>query len=368
MKVTFPHLGNTYIAVKILLDYLGVEYVIPPLNSKENLRIGCYYSPDEICLPFKYMIGNYVQSIKEGADTIIIVGSCGPCRLGEYSELQEKIINNIYDNIKFIVIDYPKEIGIKEFFRRLSLILGEKKVPKKQIAKAAVNAFKAINIIDSIEQKVYEQSAYEIKKGELRQLLNRCKKEVIQENDPDKALNLLKEYKNKVDNIELDSTKEPIKIAIVGEIYTNIENCANMNIEEKLVKYDVSVKKLMKPSWWLKHTALKPVSKSSRMLFETAKEFIPMNIGGYARESVGETLLAYKNDFDGVIQMFPVGCMPEIVVKAILPRISEVYGFPTMTLVVDEMTGETGFNTRVEAFVDMLERKRKLLLERETSN
>lgn len=360
MKVTFPHLGNTYIAVKILFDYLGVDYVIPPLNSKENLRIGSYFSPEEICLPFKYMIGNYVQSIKEGADTIIIVGSCGPCRLGEYCELQEKIINNIYKDIKFIVIDYPKEIGMKEFFRRLSLILGGKEIPKKQIAKAAVNAFKAINTIDNIEEKVYELSAYEINKGELKQLLYNCKKEVIKENNPDKAVKLLQEYKNKIENVKLDKTKEPIKVAIVGEIFTNIENCANMNIEEKLLKFGVSVKKLMKPSWWLKHTALKPVSSSSRMLLETAKDFIPINIGGYARESIGETLLAYKNDFDGVIQMFPVGCMPEIVVKAILPRISDVYSFPTMTLVVDEMTGEEGFNTRVEAFVDMLERKREL--------
>lgn len=52
------------------------------------MEIGSLYSPDEICLPFKLMIGNYVQSIEAGADTIVIAGSCGPCRFGEYCELQ----------------------------------------------------------------------------------------------------------------------------------------------------------------------------------------------------------------------------------------------------------------------------------------
>ena len=35
MKITFPNLGNTYIAAKVLFDGLGIEYVIPPVNNKE---------------------------------------------------------------------------------------------------------------------------------------------------------------------------------------------------------------------------------------------------------------------------------------------------------------------------------------------
>ena len=61
-------MGNVYIAVKILFDGLGIDYVIPPLNNKEALYLGSKYSPDEICLPFKLMIGNYIAGIKNGAD------------------------------------------------------------------------------------------------------------------------------------------------------------------------------------------------------------------------------------------------------------------------------------------------------------
>ncbi len=59
-----------------------------------------------------------------------------------------------------------------------------------------------------------------------------------------------------------------------------------------------------------------------------------------------------------------MGCMPEIVSKSILPKISRDKDFPILTLVVDEMTGEAGYVTRIEAFVDLLERRKDNVLSR----
>jgi len=56
MKITFPHMGNTYIAVKALLDDIGAEYVIPPLNSKRSLELGTKYAPEMACLPLKSIL------------------------------------------------------------------------------------------------------------------------------------------------------------------------------------------------------------------------------------------------------------------------------------------------------------------------
>lgn len=57
-----------------------------------------------------------------------------------------------------------------------------------------------------------------------------------------------------------------------------------------------------------------------------------------------------------------MGCMPEIVSKSILPTISKDRNFPILTLIVDEMTGEAGYITRIEAFLDLLERRKKNVL------
>ena len=45
-------------------------------------------------------------------------------------------------------------------------------------------------------------------------------------------------------------------------------------------------------------------------------------------------VLAHENGFDGAIQIFPMGCMPEIVSKAILPTISKDKDFPIMSLLL----------------------------------
>lgn len=90
-----------------------------------------------------------------------------------------------------------------------------------------------------------------------------------------------------------------------------------------------------------------------------AKPYIPLCVGGHGRECVGHTLLYSRKGYDGIIQILPFGCMPEIVVESVLPTIRKDTGIPIMTLVVDELTGETGYNTRLEAFVDMILRKKE---------
>ena len=50
--------------------------------------------------------------------------------------------------------------------------------------------------------------------------------------------------------------------------------------------------------------------------------------------------------------------MPEIVASSILPRVQNDYHIPIMTLIMDELTGYAGVQTRLEAFVDLLERSR----------
>ena len=60
---------------------------------------------------------------------------------------------------------------------------------------------------------------------------------------------------------------------------------------------------------------------------------------------------------DGVIQIC-FGCMREIVAESIIPSISRDYKIPTMTLTVDELTGEW-LSYKIEAFVDLWNRRKE---------
>lgn len=362
MKATFPHMGNVYLAAKALLDGLGIDYVIPPKNNKTALDFGSLYSPEEICLPFKIMIGNFVQAIEQGADTIIMAGSCGPCRLGEYCELQMTIMKSLGYDLNFIIIDYPKDIGIKELFRRINKISSESKKKPHEKLRALSNAIKVINLIDEIDELAHMYAGFERNKGECKQLLNECKTEAMKCNTPGEMIKLFKFYKEKINHISVDINKNPLKIAIIGEIYTVIEPYSNFYIEDKLMDYGVSSARGLTPSWWVKNAALSPLKINSIKIRRNAKKYLPIQIGGHAIECIGEAVTASTEKFDGAIQIFPMGCMPEIVSKSILPTISKDLDFPVMSLVVDDMTGEAGYITRIEAFIDLLDRRRQNVL------
>ena len=83
------------------------------------------------------------------------------------------------------------------------------------------------------------------------------------------------------------------------------------------------------------------------------------NVGGYGRETAGRIM----NDrwCDGVIKIMPAGCMPEIVTKAFCRSVEEKKDVKILHLIYDGLSSQAGYETRIEAFVDMLERKKNVL-------
>ena len=97
---------------------------------------------------------------------------------------------------------------------------------------------------------------------------------------------------------------------------------------------------------------------SERRVEKEAKPYLKQKIGGFSRSTIADTVHAVKKGHDGVIHLYPFGCMPEIAAKDILKRISNKYGIPVLSVSRDEQTSDVGFNTRLEAFVDMIKLKK----------
>src|SRR5665647_2239860 len=64
---------------------------------------------------------------------------------------------------------------------------------------------------------------------------------------------------------------------------------------------------------------------------------------------------------DGMIHITAFACGPDSIVDKFLEIESKRRGLPYMAITIDEHTGEAGMQTRVEAFLDMLEYRRKKL-------
>ncbi|MCL5072840.1 MAG: hypothetical protein M1308_18380 [Actinobacteria bacterium] len=118
MKVTFPHMGNMYISIRVLLDTIGIDYVMPPNCNKKTLEYGITHSPEFVCLPFKTILGDFIHGIKNGADLILFCGGCGQCRLGYYGVLQGEILKSLGYKTEFVCLDLSN-MTVKEVLSKL---------------------------------------------------------------------------------------------------------------------------------------------------------------------------------------------------------------------------------------------------------
>ena len=74
MRLGLPHVGNIYVPAKAMASRLGVDLVVPPPTSQRTLSLGVKYSPEGACLPFKLTLGNMIEALELGADTIVMTG------------------------------------------------------------------------------------------------------------------------------------------------------------------------------------------------------------------------------------------------------------------------------------------------------
>ena len=82
------------------------------------------------------------------------------------------------------------------------------------------------------------------------------------------------------------------------------------------------------------------------------------DIGGDALECISDVMYAEERGTDGLIHVSPFTCMPEIMSQNIFPKMREDVDLPILSLIMDEQTGKAGYLTRLEAFVDLMRRKK----------
>ena len=99
--ISIPHLGPYYIPIKYIIEKTTkCKVIIPPENNKQTIEIGSKESPDDICMPFKYNLGNYINALNMGANILIQAG--GGCRYGYFAELQEQILKDLDYEFTFV--------------------------------------------------------------------------------------------------------------------------------------------------------------------------------------------------------------------------------------------------------------------------
>jgi predicted nucleotide-binding protein (sugar kinase/HSP70/actin superfamily) len=155
-----------------------------------------------------------------------------------------------------------------------------------------------------------------------------------------KALSEQKKHKTGIKN-----ENYKLNVALAGHPYNIHDNFINMNIVKKLNGLGVGV--------------ITEEYIDEALIDNEVKKLYKKPFWTFARNSYGFTThAASKKIVDGIIYISSFACgIDSVIVELIKDRIGD---FPFMILKLDEHTGEAGLDTRVEAFVDMLERSCQL--------
>ena len=146
--------------------------------------------------------------------------------------------------------------------------------------------------------------------------------------------------------------KHPIRVGVVGEFFTVMDPFSNHDIEYELAHMGVLVDRWMDMSNCMYHYR-------SRKMLPRIKEYAHYNMGATAMATIDAALHYAKSGFDGIIHVKSAGCTPEIDAIPALQNISADYHIPILYLSFDTQTSETGLNTRLEAFYDMISMRKQ---------
>jgi predicted nucleotide-binding protein (sugar kinase/HSP70/actin superfamily) len=359
MKITFPHMGNAYIAVKVLLDGLGLDYYMPAVSDRKALVSGIENSPEFMCFPFKTILANFIDGLNNGADTILFGGGCGQCRLSYYGDLHQEILHSMGYSFNYIDLAL-NHLTYKEVMTKFGPFIKDKS--KAVVVRAVTNSAWTVFAVDGVYSKAGFVRCREVHKGDADRVMQRFEACVSIVRDFRSIRDAIIKAKRELCAIELIPQSNPIKIGIIGEIFIASEPMANLEIEKKLGNMGVQVVNSMSVSMWIRHhfiDALLPIHRKDPAI-EAAQAYMKTDdVGGHGVNTVGNAELMSRKGYDGIVHIYPFTCMPEIIAQCAFSEIEKKHGIPIMTLIVDEMTGEAGYVTRLEAFVDMIEMRRE---------
>jgi predicted nucleotide-binding protein (sugar kinase/HSP70/actin superfamily) len=358
MRIGFPHMGNAYITAKSLLDDLGVAYVMPPETTRRTLELGSRYAPEGACLPLKITVGNLIEAAEAGADTQLMVGAWGPCRFGYYCQMQREVLEDAGFAMDAIHLEVCRA-GVGELIRRVRKLAGGFNVLK--LAYAVRNAAVISERVDGLERMYRRVRARETGRSRAEEIYGAFLRRARDMRGSREMLGLIGRTREELEAVKTGPGRVPLKVGIVGEIYGTIDPWTNLRLESRLGAMGVEAERRVAIGEWVNDYILKKALHLPRNLdyAEAARGYLETDIGGHARETIGHAVLHARQGYDGVIQLYPLGCMPEIVAQSILSDVSRDFDLPVLTLIIDEMTGEAGYMTRIEAFIDLLYQRRE---------
>ncbi len=316
---------NNYTFYYGFFKSLGIEIVLSDKTTTKLINEGSKYVVSDTCLPVKVFVGHVINLLNKGCNTVFVpsiqstgykINNCSKIR--GLPEIIRNVINRPFKMIE-PTLDKTEGFGIKEFCFETAHQLG---IRDKKLINSAISSGR------EMYNRFLEMAKSGIPHGE-------AVENAVKGNYVLKKMSLVK----------------PLSVVIMAHGYNLFDERISMNILNKLNKMNVKA-----------YTCL-DITRTDAI--NSIHELDEIQYWANELDLTGTAAYFMLNKkIDGIIALSAFGCGPDSLMVDEIQYHANERKIPMLHLNIDEHTGEAGFVTRLEAFTDMLERKkRKQLLQ-----
>lgn len=335
-----------YLPLKKLLESLTNLEVMPaPSITKKTLELGSKHSPTDACVPFKYNMGNYIESLDNGANILFQGG--GGCRYRYYAEVQEVILKDLGYDFEFYKLIKNDSFGLFQLYSLFKSL--NKNLNFFFFVHRFIFTFFFIFFMDRADIYIRSNIGFEVKKNSFLLLKKEMHESFYQKNSIIKLIFLYFKYRRKFRKLEINKPKDCFKVGIIGELFTEMEPFATYELEKELASMNISITRFTNLSYllWQKKFLI-------RRMLRVSKKYCKYTLGADGLDNVYRSIKLTKKKYDGIIHTKPFACTPEVGAMSILQKICEKENMPILFLSFDSTDSESALKTRLEAFYDLI--------------
>ena len=349
MKIGFPRALHFFDFFPFWAGFfynLGIELVTSQPTQRRIMESGLKMAYDETCLPIKLLVG-HIGSLNN-VDAVFLPRMVSvkektylcPKLLG----LPESILATVRADLPVLTVTINWREGQSQVLKALEELGTKLSREKSRIRKAFREGLKWQKVYEELRREgadfqeslvLCQQSFTSLPQDVSLKLQNHKKFSKNMSNPTENDGNL---SKNECNTEEIRPT-----IALVGHAYLINEHYANLDLLNKL-RASANLKLIEEVEPEVVENSL--IGLRKKLFWSQAKQILG---AGYS----------YVDDetINGVIYLSCFGCGTDSMTQDMLARKAREMRKPYMVITLDEHSGEAGLVTRVEAFLDMIERR-----------
>ncbi|MBW2531910.1 MAG: hypothetical protein JRI55_10530 [Deltaproteobacteria bacterium] len=356
LRISTSQIGHLAVGMKTLARELGHEWVDPERPGLDGLQRTRRHSPEYCCYPFRLALADCLSALEQGADTIVFFGGKGICRLAMYQAVQQEILRREGYTFKAHVVSGGIRASLYGILREESPYGRSPSYTPRTFLGFWKFMYK-LKVIERWRHALLRARPFAADQAAVGETFRQL---IAELDDCHDSLAIRRLGHRGLDRIRAHPAEPGRKlprIGIIGESYACIDEFTNRRVIERLNRMGVEV---ISP-----FSEYKFMSVVTRMYYKTEAARIRRARRFFKSPGGGDSLLsaAYAQEFadgcDGVLHLYPFTCLPETSVRQVVQPYLAEREVPYMYFNLDEQTGEEGFATRLETFVDVVRARQR---------